>query len=157
MGHQLSDALATLSAKSKSVEDNIAKAKTESKEKLDVQLAQAKSYAEQKKSEFIAKENATKANVDGKVSTAKNSFQEKVAQLKAQASAKKAQIEAKVAAKKQAITLKDAEWRYNDAVDYAQNCIDWAVIALADVEEAALQALEAKAKYDSLNTAGATS
>jgi len=153
MSHNLSDALATLSAKTKSVEDNIAKAKTESKEKLDAKIAEAKAYAEKKKSEFVAKANAAKVDVDEKVSSAKNSFKEKIAQLKAQASAKKAEIEAKIAAKKQQINVKDAEWDYNDAVDYAQNCIDWAVIALADVEEATLEVIDAKAKYDSLKTA----
>ena len=153
MGHNLSDALATLSAKTKSVEDNIAKAKTASKEKLDAQIAEAKAYAEKKKSEFTAKADAAKADVHGKVSSAKNSFKEKIAQLKAQANAEKAKIKAKVAAKKQEINVKDAEGDYNDAVDYAQNCIDWAVIALADVEEATLEALEAKVNLDSLKTA----
>jgi hypothetical protein len=44
---------------------------------------------------------------------------------------------------------------YNDAVDNAQNCIDWAIIALADVDEAALEVLEAKAKLDGLKAPGA--
>jgi len=152
MGHNLSDALASLSAKTKSVEDNIAKAKTASKEKLAAQLAEAKAYAEKKKTEFISKADAVKADVDGKVSSAKKSFQEKIAQLKAQASAGKAKVEAKITAKKQEIHLKDAQWDYDDALDYAQNCIDWAVIALADVEEATLEALDAKVKLDSLKT-----
>ena len=152
MGHNLSDALATLSAKTKSVEDKISQAKTASKEKLEAQIAEAKSYAEKKKDEFISKADAAKADVHGKVSSAKSSFKEKIAQLKAQAGARKAKIETKIAAKKQAINLKDAEWDYEDAVDYAQNCIDWAVIAMADVEEAALEALDAKVKYDSLKT-----
>ena len=153
MGHNLSDALASLSAKTKSVEDNIAKAKTATKQKLEAQLAEAKAYAEKKKAEFVSKADAVKTEVDGKVSSAKKSFQEKIAQLKAQASARKAKIEAKVTAKKKEIHLKDAQWDYDDAVDYAQNCIDWAAIAIADVEEATLEALDAKVKLDSLKTA----
>jgi len=157
MAHKLSEALATLSAKSKSVEDNIAQAKTKNKEKLDAQIAEAKSYAEKKKSEFVSKADATKTNVDGKISTAKNSFKEKIAHLKATGNTKKAAFEAKVAANKHEIKLTDAEWDYEDAVDYAQDCVDWAVIALADVEEAALEVLAAKAKYDSLKSGGAAS
>jgi vacuolar-type H+-ATPase subunit I/STV1 len=152
MAHTLSDALASLSAKSKSVEDKVARAGAEGKAKLDAQLAEARSYAETKKSEFTSKATAARTDADRKLSTAKNAFQEKIAQLKAQATAKKADIEAKVAARKQQVNLKDAEWDYNDAVDYAQNCIDWAIIALADVEEASLEALAAAARYDSLKS-----
>lgn len=150
MAHKLSDGLATLSNKAKSVEDKIANAKTEGKAKLDAQIAEAKAFAEKKKSEFVSKTSAAKDKADGKVSAAKNSFQEKVAQLKAAANAKKVQLETKVAAKKQEIKLTDAEWDYEDAVAYAQDCVDWALIALADVEEAELKVLEAKLKYESL-------
>jgi hypothetical protein len=152
MAKKLSDALASLSVKSKSVEDKVARANAEGKAKVEAQLAEAKAYAEKKRSEFTAKASAAKSDVDGKLSTAKNAFQEKIAQLKAQAAARKADVEAKVAARKQKINLKDAEWDYNDAVDYAQNCIDWAVVALADVEEAALEALAAEARYESLKS-----
>ncbi len=152
MSHKLSDRLAALSSKAKSVEDKIARAKTNNKEKLESELAEAKSYAEKKKNEFISKADAVKATVDGKVSTAKNSFKEKIAHLKAAASAKKAAFDAKVAAKKHDIKLTDAEWDYEDAVNYAQDCVDWALIALADVEEAALEVLDAKLKVDSLQT-----
>ena len=150
MAQKLSDALATLSAKSKSVEDKIAKAKTANKEKLDAQIAEAKAFTEKKKAEFVSKAEAAKANIGEKTSSAKNSLKEKVAQLKAQASAKKTEMETKVAAKKQEIKLTDAEWDYEDAVDYAQNCIDWAIIALADVEDAALGVLQAKVTLDDL-------
>lgn len=150
MSHKLSDGLATLSVKAKSVEDKIAKAKTDGKEKLDAQIAEAKAYADKKKSEFVSKASAVKDKADGKVSAAKNAFQEKVAQLKAAASAKKVQLQTKVAAKKQEFKLTDAQWEYEDAVAYAQDCVDWALIALADVEEAALEVLEAKLKYESL-------
>lgn len=153
MSHKLSDGLATLSLKAKSVEDKIAEAKANNKEKLDANLAEAKAYAEQKKSEFISKADAAKATVEGKVSTAKSSFKEKIAHLKAAASAKKTAIEAKIASNKHAIKLNDAEWDYEDAVEYAENCVDWALIALADVEEAALEVLDAKLKVDSLQTA----
>jgi hypothetical protein len=150
MGHKLSDGLATLSAKTKSVEDKIAKAKESNKEKLDTQIAEAKANAEKKKTEFISKADAEKAKIEGKVSSAKSSFKEKVAHLKAAAKAKKEQIEAKIAENKHEIKLTDAEWDYEDAVDYAENCVEWALIALADVEEAALEVLDAKLKYESL-------
>lgn len=153
MSHKLSDGLATLSSKAKSVEDRIAQAKANNKEKLEAQIAEAKAYAEKKKSEFVSKADATKATVEGKVSTAKSSFKEKLAHLKAAASAKKTAFEAKVAARKHDIKLTDAEWDYEDAVEYAQDCVDWALIALADVEEAALEVLDAKLKVDSLQTA----
>jgi hypothetical protein len=155
MAQKLSEALASLSAKSKSVEDKFAQVKTEGKQKLDAQIAEAKSFAEKKKNEFIAKANSVKTSVEGKLSSAKNSLQGKVDQLKAQADAKKAEVKTKVAAKKQEFDLKKAEMDYNDAVDYAQNCIDWAIIALADVDEAALEVLEAKVKLDGLKAPGA--
>lgn len=154
MAHKLSDGLATLSTKAKSVEDKIANAKTEGKEKLDAQIAEAKAYADKKKSEYVSKVSAVKEKADGKISAANNSFQEKVAQLKAAANAKKVQLETKVAAKKQEIKLTDAQWDYEDAVAYAQDCVDWALIALADVEEASLEVLEAKLKLDSLKPVG---
>jgi hypothetical protein len=155
MSFKLSEALATLSVKSKSVEDKIARAQAEGKAKIDAHIAEAKSSGEKVKSEFISKASAAKAEVDGKASTAKSAFEGKLAQLKAEVTAKRAEIGAKVAARKQAISVKDAEWNYNDAMDYAANCIDWALIALADVEEAALEVLDAKVKLDSLKAGGA--
>jgi hypothetical protein len=155
MSYKLSDGLATLSARSKSVEDHLARAQADGKNKIDAHLAEAKSSAEKVKSEFVAKASAAKADVEGKASTAKSAFAGKIAQLKAEATAKKAAMSAKAAARKQANNVKDAEWTYNDAVDYANDCIDWAVIALADVEEASLEALDAKVKLDSLKAGGA--
>jgi hypothetical protein len=155
MSYKLSEALATLSVESKSVEDKIAVAQTEGKAKLDAHIAEARSSAEKRKSEFISKASAAKANVDGKMSTAKSAFEGKIAQLKAEAAAKRTEIAAKVAARKQAINVKDAEWNYNDAMAYASDCIDWAVIALADVEEASLEALDAKVTLDGLKAGGA--
>jgi hypothetical protein len=155
MSYKLSDGLATLSAKSKSVEDHLARAQADGKNKIDAHLAAAKSSAEKAKSEFVSKAGAAKADVAGKVSTAKSAFEGKLAQLKADVAARKADIGAKVAARKQAINVKDAEWKYDDAMDYAANCIDWAVIALADVEEAALEALDAKLSLDSVKAGGA--
>ena len=149
MSFKLSEALATLSAKSKGVEDKLARAQAEGKAKIEAHLAEARSSAEKAKGEFISKAGAAKADVAGKASKAKSAFQGKVAQLKADVSAKKAEVAAKVAAGKQAITVKDAEWRYNDALDYAANCVAWANIALDDVEEAALEVLEARLKLES--------
>ena len=155
MSFKLSEALATLSAKSKGVEDRLARAQAEGKAKIDAHLAAARASAEKAKGEFISKAGAAKADVDGKASKAKSAFQGKVAQLKADVAAKKADVAAKVAAGKQAISLKDAEWKYNDALDYAANCVDWANIALDDVEEAALEVLDARLKLESAKAGGA--
>jgi hypothetical protein len=155
MSFKLSEGLATLSAKSKDVEDKVARAQADGKAKIDAHLAEAKSSAEKLKGDFISKAGAAKADVDGKASAAKSAFQGKVAQLKADVEAKKSEIAAKVAARKQAINVKDAEWNYNDAMDYAANCIDWAVIALADVEEAALEVLDAGVRLESVKAGGA--
>jgi len=155
MSYKLSDALATLSAKSKGVEDRLARAQAEGKAKIDAHLAEARSSAEKAKGEFISKASAAKADVEGKTSAAKSAFQGKVAQLKADVAAKKAEMASKVAARKQAFNVKDAEWNYNDAMDYAANCVDWANIALADVEEAALEVLDARLRLESLKAGGA--
>ena len=155
MSFKLSEALATLSAKSKGVEDKLARAQADGKAKIDAHLAEAKSSAEKAKGEFISKASAAKADVDGKASKAKSAFQGKVAQLKADVAAKKAGMAAKVAAKKQAFNVKEAEWNYNDALDYAANCVDWANIALDDVEEAALEVLDARLRLESAKAGGA--
>ncbi len=153
MDHKLSNALATLSAKTKSVEDRIIQAKAENREKLDADLAAVKADAEARKNEFIAKADAAKSSVETKISDAKNSFQEKIAQLNAQAKAKKAEIEDKIANAEHNRDVRFAESDYEDAIYYAQNCIDWAIIALADVEEATLEAFKAKINLENLRNA----
>ena len=155
MAYELSDGLASLSAKAKSVEDKLARAQADGKAKIDAHLAEAKASADKAKGEFISKASAAKADVDGKAATAKSAFQGKVAQLKADVAAKKAEMAAKAAARRQAINVKDAQWNYEDAVDYAANCIDWANVALADVEEAALEALDARLRLESVKAGGA--
>ena len=76
MSHILSEALATLSSKTKSVEDRIEHANAENKEKLEAIIAEAN--ADTKKNEFKAKEDATKADVNVKISSAKKFIYEKL-------------------------------------------------------------------------------
>jgi hypothetical protein len=153
MSQKLSESLAELSVKSKNVEDRIAKAKLETKEKLDAEIAEVRLNAEAAKNDFIAKVDATKSSIDSQMKEAKNSFQEKVAQLKSQAKAKALEIENNLANAEHNMDIRFAEADYADAVYYAQNCIEWAIIALSDVEEATLEAFSAKANLENLKNA----
>ncbi|WP_157490506.1 hypothetical protein [Flavobacterium succinicans] len=133
------------------MEESITKANAENKEKLEEKLTEVKAEVVVKKDEFVAKAELAKAEI--KITHAKNSFKEKIAQIEAHAKARKLEIEAKIANAKHHLDLKFAEADYNDAVDYAQNCIDWAEIALGDVQEAILEALTAQNKYEHIKNA----
>ena len=64
MAKKLTDALAALSVKTKSVENKIATARAEAKEKLEVRIAESKSELAAKKEAFIANAESVKANAE---------------------------------------------------------------------------------------------
>jgi hypothetical protein len=150
---KLSESLSVLSVKAKNVEDKIANAETETKESLTEMIAQSKASLELKKEDFIAKVDSVKADAQSKNTAFKEKIHAKIEFLKADAKAKKAAMEQKVDEKKHEIKLAIAEQNYYDAEEYAEDCIDWAIIALANVEEATLEAFKMKLEYEGLKNA----
>lgn len=147
MPQKSSEALATLSAKTKSMEESVTKTNAENKEKL----TEVKKELALKKQEFAS--NAEVAKTELIIMDARNSFKEKIAQIEAHAKARKVAIEAKITNVKDLFEQKFSEADYNEAIDYTQNCIDWAEIALADVQQEILEALTAQNKYENLKNA----
>jgi LPS O-antigen subunit length determinant protein (WzzB/FepE family) len=153
MAKKLSDALAELSVKTKSVEDKITAARTEAKEKLDARIDASKAELEAKKAHFISQAKAVKEKAEAKNSSFKESISQKIEHLKAEAKVKKEAVKTKIEEKKHEFNVDTAEADYYDAVDYAETCIEWAIVALADVETATLEAFKAKANYEKLKNA----
>lgn len=150
MSLKLSEKLATLADKTRSIEDRIALVNTENKEKLDAKIAEARADVEAKKNAFKAKTEAIKSDADSSVAAVKNSFKEKLALFEAHAKAKKTEIETKISNEEHKLDVHFAESGYRKAVDYADNCIDWAMLAIAEVEEATLEVISAKEHLDNL-------
>lgn len=146
MANKLSDALEALSVKTKSVANKIAAANAETKEKLDARIAESKAEAEAKKEHFIVKAESVKADVEDKNNSVKESINQKIVHLKADVTAKKEAVKSKVQEKKHEFNMDAAEVDYHDACTYAESCIEWAIIALAEVETAVLEAFAAKLK-----------
>lgn len=150
MKKTLSDLLSALALKTKSVEDKIAKARNESGDKLDKRIAESKAELQHKKDEFIdyvkAIDTETKAGWD----SFKSSVNRKVEHLKSEAQEKTETLQNKVDEKKHELSVKTAEQQYNNAVDYAAACIEWAAVALSEVESATLESFAAKQKLSDL-------
>jgi len=144
MSNKLSDALATLSAKTKIVEDKIAQANAESKEKVEAKIDEAKINFDAQKAEFFTKTEALKNF------SLKELLNAKIAQVKASVAMKNANIEHKIKETETNFDVKIAEAAYVDACHYAESCVAFTFVALADVEAAMLEAVKAKLKLDAL-------
>lgn len=152
MANKLTDALAALSGKTKMVENNIAAAHVEAREKLDASIAASKAELAAKKENFISKATTAKADAAEKAISFRDEINQKVEQLKAEVAAKKEALQNKVEEKKQDFNVHVSEKNYHDAFTYADNCVDLAMISLAEVETATLEAFAAKMKLDDLKT-----
>jgi hypothetical protein len=150
MENKVSDTLLSLSAKAKSVEDKISTARTEAKEKLDARIAKSKTELEKKKKDFISKAETVMTNAETKNSSLKESINQKIKHLKAEAKAKKEAVKTTTREKKHEFDVHRAEADYNEAVAYAENCIEWAIVDLGNVETATLEAFAAKLRLDDL-------
>lgn len=150
MSTKLSESLASLSQKTKSVEDKVSAASTEAKEKLDARIAESKAEAEKSKANFISNVESAKASADAQGRSIRETISQKVEQLKAAPKAQADRIKNAIEEKKHAFDVTVAEANYLDAAAYAENSVQWAMVALAEVETAALEAFEAKLKWDEL-------
>ncbi|MGA3015421.1 MAG: hypothetical protein ABSD71_15460, partial [Bacteroidales bacterium] len=83
-----------------------------------------------------------------------NSFQttlrQKAEHLKAEALVKREHIHDKLEQKKHERNIASAERYYNTSVDIAESSIEWALIALAEVETSILEAYAAKLNVENL-------
>lgn len=150
MKTKVTDTLASLSAKAKSVEAKIAAARTEAKEKLDARIEEAKTNLAKNKEDYISKAEVLKAKAEAKNSAITEPIKQKIELLKAEAKAKKEALKTRIEEKKYESTVHNAEADYIDAVAYAENCIEWAIVALGDAETATLEAFAAKLRLDAL-------
>jgi hypothetical protein len=123
MAEKLSESLTKLAAKTKSIEDRVRKAHEESKEKLDKKIEESKADLQIKKDSFI-----TNADFVLKKFTPGKKLEEK----------------------KHEWDLASAVRHYNESVDYAKSCIEWAMIALAEVEISTLEAFASRLEVENL-------
>ena len=148
MANKLTDALAALSVKTKSVETKIEAARAEAQEKLHARIEESKAELAAKKEHFISKAETTLANGSEKSSSFREGISQKVEHLKAEVAAKKEAVKNKVEEKKQEFDVVISERKYNDALANADSSVELAMIALAEVETATLETFAAKLKLD---------
>lgn len=155
MANKLTEALAALSGKTKSVENKIAAARAEAREKLDARITESKAELAAKKENFISKAAAAKAEAAENSSSLKDAINQKVEHLKAEAAAKKEAVKNTVEGKKQQLDVAASAIHCQEAFAYADNCVEWAMIALAEVETATLEAFAANQQLEDLKKANA--
>ena len=122
----------------------------EFKTNLDAALAAEKIQVEQKLSEAKAKATRSKEALDEKVTAGRGKFEEKLSGIKEKVQNKKAELSANIEAKKTEIDRDIAEWDAQDAEEYAAATLDVALAYIDEAETAALQAIYARLKAESL-------
>lgn len=137
MSKKLSDSLDTLSAETKSVEDNIAQANAESIAMVEAKIAEAKLNCKVQKAEFIELKNLS----------LEESVKTKIAQLQVNGVHEKTSVENTI----EGVSIdyfeaKIATAEYLEACHHAESCVAFARFALADVEQAMLEAINSKLK-----------
>lgn len=153
MAERISESLAKLAEKTKNLEDKILKARKDSEEKLSKRIEDSRAELQLKKDNFISRADHIKAQAESEMNSFQTSVRQKVEHLKAEAQEKKTHIHDKLEQKKHERNIASAEWDYNTAVDMAESSIEWALIALAEVETAILEAYEAKLYVENLKEA----
>ncbi len=141
MAKRLSEQLADLSARAKSVEDAFDAAQKEAHEKLEARKDQARAAAK----------NAIE-KVDKEIQSAKASTTRNLAAVKAKISADLNAFKADIGHAKHKLDVKvaetraeDLEWDASFAIDYAIAAIEQAKFAVLDAIEARVAAEQAKA------------
>lgn len=150
MEKKLSDLLSALATKTKAVENKIENAREISGKQLDKKIEDSKAELQQKKNEFISHAKTVNTYAQEGWDLFKKAVNQKVELVKAEALEEKETLHKKVDEKRQELNFKSAELQYNNAVDYAAFCIEWAAIALSEVESATLESFAAKQKLNDL-------
>ena len=152
MDKKLSDLLSELAAKTIKVEKEIEQARQVSAKLLDKKIEESKAELQRTKAEFIIHAEAVNVKSKEGWDSFKKSLDLKVEQVKAQVQEKKEIVSQEVAKKKQELNIESAERHYNNSLDYATFCIEWAIVALSEVESATLESFAAKQNLESLKT-----
>lgn len=150
MAEKLSESLAKLAEKTKSLEEKILKARTDSKEKLSKRIEESKADLQLKKDKFIAHADQVNAQAKSELNSFQTSIRQKGEHLKAEAQVKREQIHDKREQQKHERNIASAERNYNTSLDNAEYSIEWALIALAEVEASILEAYVAKLYVEDL-------
>lgn len=150
MAERLSESLAKLAEKTKRLEDKTLKARTDSKEKLTKRIEESKQELQLKKDNFISHADQMHAKTESELNSFQTSIRKKVEHLKAEAQVKREYIHEKLEPQKQKRNIASAERHYNTSLDIAECSIEWALIALAEVETSILEAYAAKLYIENL-------
>jgi hypothetical protein len=150
MTERLSESLAKLAEKTKSLEEKILKARTDSKEKIIKRIEESKADLQLKKDKFIAYADQVNAQVKSELNSFQTSVRQKGEHLKAEAQVKREQIQDRREQQKHERKIALAEQNYNTSLDNAESYIEWALIALAEVEASILDAYAAKLYVEDL-------
>lgn len=150
MAQKISDELASLAVKTKGVEEKVTAARQESGEKLDKMISDTIEELESKKEIFIKHAEEINAKVNGDWDSFHESIKQKAEHIKSETAAKNKLLIERAYDKKHEQDEASAEKYYNDSIDYTLSCIEWASVALTEVESATLRAFSAKLQLDSL-------
>jgi hypothetical protein len=94
-----------------------------------------------------------KVQAENEMNSFQTSLHQKVEHLKAEAKTKGEHIHDELEQKKHERNIASAERDYNTSVDIAESSLEWALIALAEVETAILEAYAAKLNVENLKEA----
>ena len=151
MAEKLLESLARLEESTKSVEEKIRKGREETKEELIKRIEESKAELQVKKCSFIIHVEAMNTKEGDALDFYKTSLNQKADHLKAEVNSKNDHIHVNPEEKKHELNSASAERSYNDSVEYAKSCVDWDLIALAEVENATLEAFSARIQLEDLN------
>ncbi len=90
------------------------------------------------------------AQAESEFNSFRTSIRQKVDHLKADAQVKKEHIREKLEQQKHEHRIASAERHYNTSLDNAESSIEWALIALAEVETSMLEAYAARLYFEDL-------
>ena len=150
MAEKLSESLAKLAEKTKSLEEKILKARTDSEETLSKRIEESKSVLQSKKDNFISRADQLHVQAENELNSFQTSVRQKAEHLKAEAKVKKEHIYEKLEQKKHERNIVSAERHYNTSLNAAETSIEWALIALAEVETDILETYAAKLNIENL-------
>ena len=114
---RLSESLAKLAEKTKSLEEKFLKARTDSKEKLTKRIEESKADLQLKKDNFISHADQVNAQAESELNSFQTSIRQKGEHLKAEAQVKREQIHEKREQKKHERNIASAERHYNTSLD----------------------------------------
>jgi t-SNARE complex subunit (syntaxin) len=150
MEKKLSDLLSALATKTKAVENKIENAREVTGKLLNQKIEESKTELQKKKNDFVSHAEAVNAKSQKGWDSFKKSIMQKAEHIKAEAKDKNKAFHKIIEENKQELSVEAAQRHYNNAVDYATFCIEWAAIALSEVESATLESFAAKQNFNKL-------